>query len=180
MTTKKIIYRDDHLLEEEINDRKYKVRAILMNDKKEIILEKYAGIYMFPGGSIESNESPLETLKRELEEETGIDDARIQTVPFLQIEEYNRHFPKRDGIHHVNRYTKTLFYFAFTKQNINKRKMHLSSLEKNFKFTCQFVPLTDIDMLLKEKQEKSFKDKYFYREITTVLQNLPKIEISEE
>lgn len=180
MTTKKVIYEDDKLLEEEINDKKYKVRAILMNEKKEVVLEQYAGIYMFPGGSIEKGENPIISLKREIEEETGIDEILIDEIPFLEVEEYTRNFPKRDGIHFVNRYTKTLFYFAMTTKKIDGKKRHLTPLEKNFEFTAHFVPITSIPKLLKEKKINNFKEKYFLREISTVLQYVPKEKILEE
>ena len=54
--------------------------AILFKKNEEVeylLLQYEAGHWDFPKGNIEENETDLETIKREIEEETGIKDAEI-------------------------------------------------------------------------------------------------------
>ena len=51
--------------------------ALIINDNKILLIKKVTGPYDgkldLPGGTIEYNENPEQTLKRELKEETGLD-----------------------------------------------------------------------------------------------------------
>ena len=52
------------------------VYGLVIKDNKILLIKKvsgpYDGLLDLPGGSLEFGERPIETLKRELEEETGI------------------------------------------------------------------------------------------------------------
>jgi 8-oxo-dGTP diphosphatase len=48
-------------------------QAIIVNDKKELLLGFSYNDYQFPGGHLEKDEEPVKGLIRELKEETGID-----------------------------------------------------------------------------------------------------------
>jgi len=53
------------------------VAALIILNKKILIARRasnvpYSGFYEFPGGKVEENETPVEALKRELNEELGI------------------------------------------------------------------------------------------------------------
>ena len=61
-----ITFNDDNLARNEINEITTKVRAILFNDKNEILLANYGGVYLFPGGTLETGESIEATLAREV------------------------------------------------------------------------------------------------------------------
>ena len=61
------------------------VGALIFNEKDEIFLmksPKWDGLYIVPGGHIELGETRLETLKREVKEETGLDiyDEKLFTL----------------------------------------------------------------------------------------------------
>ena len=78
-----------------VNGKRHKFYVIDINDvaliaplnsKNEFIMERHfrpvlgKTIYEFPAGYIDKGETPLESAKRELEEETGFKAGRIQTL----------------------------------------------------------------------------------------------------
>ena len=81
------------------------VYGIVIHDNKILLVKKsrgaYTGKYDLPGGSIEHGEKPVETLKRELLEETGVNiksfklyDANSVVVDWLHHEEM-------ENMHHI-------------------------------------------------------------------------------
>ena len=56
-----------------VDEEKEKVRLLLENNQGQILLCNYNGIYMLPGGKVDSNELLEDALKREIKEELGID-----------------------------------------------------------------------------------------------------------
>ena len=63
---------NDKLKEEDITDKVTRVKALMLNSKKEILLATAYTTIQFPGGHLESPETLNEALKREIMEETGI------------------------------------------------------------------------------------------------------------
>ena len=68
----KIIVNFDNLRTEDINEKIYRPRAIMINSDKEILLGFCDNTFQFPGGFLEQNETLIEGLRREILEETGI------------------------------------------------------------------------------------------------------------
>ena len=91
---KKVVFNDDNLSEEEMDVTINKVRGIILNAKGQILLCKYAGVYLLPGGSIDEGETEKEAFKREIYEETGIEiDEEIEK--FLEIQTFNKNYYER-------------------------------------------------------------------------------------
>ena len=106
---KQIIFNEDNLTDAEIDKVTRKVRALVFNSKGQVLLAHYAGLYMFPGGSIDEGESAKEALKRELLEEAGIEIPFLSQEPFLKISSYDKnYFSRKAGI--INRKTQTIFF----------------------------------------------------------------------
>ena len=82
---KTIIFNDSNLQPEEIERVATKVRGIVINKDGKALVARYAGLYMLPGGSIEEGEDTKEALKREIEEESGIEIDSNDAAPFLKI-----------------------------------------------------------------------------------------------
>ena len=53
------------------------VKALIEKDGKVLILKDEKGVWELPGGKIDNSESEEETLRRELNEELGIENAKI-------------------------------------------------------------------------------------------------------
>ena len=87
---KEIVHNRDNLTMNDIDDQVYRSRGIIVNSKNEILLGKCCGVYQFPGGHLENNETMLECLRREVLEETGIDIGEYSEEPFFRI----RYFTK--------------------------------------------------------------------------------------
>lgn len=67
------------------------VGAVIVKDNKVLLVkrarEPYKDTWMFPAGFIDFGEHPEETLKRELQEETGLEVIGIQLIDILQNED---------------------------------------------------------------------------------------------
>ena len=82
----------DHIKKKDINDRIIRVKALIINSKKEILLAKAYTTIQFPGGHLEENESLNEALKREVLEETGIILNR-EYEPFFALKYFLKDYP---------------------------------------------------------------------------------------
>ena len=66
--------------------------AILIDENNRVLLEKntlssrFKGLWQFPGGKLELNETPFDALKRELQEELSIEPIQEDTAPLSFIE----------------------------------------------------------------------------------------------
>lgn len=173
---KMIIFNDDNLTLNDIDDKIIKARAIIINDNKEIYMSIYAGMYLFPGGKVEDNEKLYEGASREVKEETGIDIDFKNMKPFLLVKQYLKDYPIRDSdIVFSNRSNETYYYLVKTNETINTDKMHLMDNEKNNGFITIRFNIDEIQNLLKTSNINNYRNKFFIREMEVVLNELKKI-----
>lgn len=92
---KKIIYNDDHLQEEDINNIVKRAKAIIINSNDEILLTLSHNNYFLIGGHVENEESDIECLEREILEETGIKISIGNLNPYLSIIYYSKEYPSK-------------------------------------------------------------------------------------
>ena len=48
-----VVHNDDNLKENDINERIYRARGVIINSRDEILLGYCTGTYQFPGGYLE-------------------------------------------------------------------------------------------------------------------------------
>ena len=77
---KELILNEDKLKDKEIDDYVTRVKAIIVNDKKELLLGLSYNDYQFPGGHLEKDEEPVKGLIRELKEETGYSSENLEWI----------------------------------------------------------------------------------------------------
>lgn len=83
------------------------VYGIVIKEDKILLVKKsrgaYIGKYDLPGGSFEHGEKPIETLKREFEEEAGIKitKAKIVDANSAVVKWENPYIDKMENMHHI-------------------------------------------------------------------------------
>lgn len=91
---KQFINNKFNLLEEDINEIVKRVKILLINSNNEILLGYCHNNYQFPGGHVEENEELIDTVYRELKEETGIELDKNNIEPFACSLGYYKDYPK--------------------------------------------------------------------------------------
>ena len=116
------------------------VRGIIVNDDGNIAMiysQKYH-FYKFPGGGIEGNETHLETLAREIKEETGmtlIPESAKEFGEVLKIQNGNE--SGKDTIH----IQQNFYYTCRVEDGIGDQD--LDDGEKDLDFVLKFVPIDE-------------------------------------
>jgi 8-oxo-dGTP diphosphatase len=78
-----------------LNSMVHVVVGIILNAEKEVLIaqrlphQEKGGMWEFPGGKVEKDESAFDALKRELQEEIGIE--TINAEPWTQVEYHYPH-----------------------------------------------------------------------------------------
>mgnify|MGYP005811365921 CR=1 FL=1 len=165
---KETIYNYDYLNEEDITEISTRVKALIINSDKEILLGKSDISYQFPGGHLEDNESLIEALKREVLEETGIkiSDEEIDR-PFYKVTYLNKDYPVKG----VNRKSEIYYYVVNTDKEIDLSKMKLTENETKNNYRVEGMPLlSSIDIISKNDNDRVIErdmidaiEEYLYR-----------------
>lgn len=143
MKTKVINY--DKLKEEDITDKVTRVKALMLNSKKEILLATAYTTIQFPGGHLESPETLNEALKREIMEETGII-LNKEYEPFFCLKYMVKDYPKKGN----NRLLEIYYFYLFTDEPYNLANTHFDEQENEGGFTLKYVPFKGLQKYLKK------------------------------
>ncbi|CDF11761.1 uncharacterized protein BN778_00807 [Mycoplasma sp. CAG:776] len=133
----------DHIKESEINDRIIRVKAVMMNSKKEILLAEAYTTIQFPGGHLEEGETLDEGLKREVLEETGII-LNDEYKPFFALKYFLKDYPVQGN----NRSIEIYYYYIYTDEPYNLDNIYLDDQERNGNFKLSYVPLKKLKKYL--------------------------------
>ena len=144
---KRYFINDNKLKKYEIEDSVVRVKAFIVNDNNEVLLVFNNNTYQFPGGHKNKDEALEAALKREVKEELGIDNIKLNYLPFLCITTYDCNYIKRK-----KKIENTIYYYRIDssiKPDINK--INLSDLEKNSLFRIEYVNIKKLRSFLNKK-----------------------------
>ena len=145
-----IIINECNMKDEEVENTETRVKAILVNNKNEVLLGYAKNVYQFIGGHVEEKESLLETMKREIQEETGI------TMRIDKQEKPVFHYAKYSKVPENNQNKKMEIYYYLLKCNeqINYDKTNYTKEEKENNFELRYIPVSSLKQEIIENCEK--------------------------
>lgn len=172
---KEIVINKSKLKDEEVTEVLDKARIVLRNDNNEFILSHFERVYFLPGGKIEENETPVETIKRELKEETNINILLDDIEPFVYVKNYLKDYETVDG-NVVNRVVNTYYFTGFTsKEDIEY--FNLTLQEKKDDLRAFFIDMQEARELIKEYDKENPKATYLALETLKVLDEYEQMDI---
>lgn len=167
MKTKIINY--DHIKEESINDKIIRVKGLIINSKKEILLAEAYTTIQFPGGHLEKGETLQEGLKREILEETGII-LNQDYEPFFCLKYFLKDYPVKGN----NRSIEIYYFYIYTDKIYNLDNIYLDDQEKNGNFNLNYIKLKNIKKYLRENPGNLAINKIVANEMLTAIKYLKK------
>ncbi len=133
---KQIFINEENLNEDELDFSVIRVKGLIINGKKEILLAHNNGTYQFPGGHKEENETLEESLIREIKEETGIT-TKLDNGPFMQITTYDGNY-----FNTGKKVSNKIYYFVInTDDNPNFSETQYDELECQTEFNLFYVKI---------------------------------------
>lgn len=162
-----LIINEYNLQPTQIEEYNEKVRALIINNKNELLIANYGGTYLLPGGSIEKDEEIIQALIRELKEETGIN-YNINELEYLcTLEYYQKNYPKRNN--NIKNRLITTYYYITTYKEISKNIQLLTENELKGNFKLELISLENIENLINENQTNNPRNIYFQKELLSVI-----------
>ena len=149
---KKIIFNNQKISDDEIDETVTRVKNFIINDDNEIVCAKSNGAIQLLGGHVEQGEYYVDTIKREIQEETGyIINENLIGQPFLEI----RHYTSNYNNSGKNRISNILYYLIKVNLEPNKDNTNFTESEKKHNFNVQFIKFDKFEeyMRLQEKDE---------------------------
>lgn len=139
-----IVTNNDNLREEDITEVVKRVKILLVNSNNEILLAYSHNQYQFPGGHVDEGEELIDTVNRELKEETGIELNIIDIEPFACSIGYWKDWPELNK----NRKTEIYFYEVLTDIKPNLDNTNYTEHEINGGFRLEYIPLASFEEVI--------------------------------
>jgi len=163
---KEIIYNYDYLTEEEITEVVIRTKALIIN-KDNIYIGNESGVFQFPGGHLEENETFDDCLKREILEETGIEIENKEIKrPFLKVVYMNKDWPEKGK----NRQAEIYYYIIETNKKPNMKKVNYTERELENNYKVETFPLKNVIQIIKDNIPNNEKNKVISRDMIIAIE----------
>lgn len=162
---KDIITNKYNLTDKDITEVVQRVKVLLINSSNEILLGYSHHDYQFPGGHVEEKEELIQTVKREVLEETGINLNITDHKPFARALGYYKDWPELGK----NRKIEIYYYEVKTDIKPNLNNTSYTANEKDGEFELRYIPLDQVEKELKKNAEEYGDKKGITREMLEVL-----------
>lgn len=158
---KEIVTNKYNLTEEDMTEVVKRVKILLVNSNDEILLGYSHHNYQFPGGHVEENEELIDTVNREILEETGMDLKLKDLEPFARNLGYYKYWPEEGK----NRKIEIYYYEVKTDEKPNLDNTSYTESEKDGGFELRYIPLSNVEEELKKNAEEYGDKKGIAREM---------------
>lgn len=143
---KYVVRNVSKLKENEIQKTETRVKALILNEENNLLLGYSYNMYQFPGGHHEDGENIIDTLIREIKEETGID-LIASTSPFYKYERYLKKGDKKEK-------QEIYYYVLYTNETPKIECTNYTEEEKIGKFCLEYVPLSSAKKIIFENAKR--------------------------
>lgn len=143
---KEILYNEDNLTKEEIDETVIRTKALMINSKDEILMGYCHNTYQFPGGHLDENETLEECLIREVKEEMGIDIFEEEINLFMKLTYYTRNYRNTSK----NRENIIYYYWVKTDKTPDFNNNHLDENEKDGNYEARYLKLEEVNKIIQE------------------------------
>lgn len=158
---KEIVTNKYNLTEDDMTEVVKRVKILLVNSNDEILLGYSHHNYQFPGGHVEENEELIDTVNREILEETGMDLKLKDLEPFARNLGYYKDWPEEGK----NRKIEIYYYEVKTDEKPNLDNTSYTESEKDGGFELRYIPLSNVEEELKKNAEEYGDKKGIAREM---------------
>ena len=138
-----------------------RVKVLLVNSNNDVLLGYSHNNYQFPGGHVEENETLVQAVNREILEETGIELNITNIEPFACAIGYYKDWPAEGK----NRKIEIYYYEVKTDEKPNLENTEYTENEKDGNFELRYIPLLDVENVLKTNAEEYGDKKVIAREM---------------
>ena len=147
---KQLITNKYNLTDSDMTEVVKRVKVLLVNSNNDVLLGYSYNNYQFPGGHVEENETLVQAVNREILEETGIELNITNIEPFACAIGYYKDWPAEGK----NRKIEIYYYEVKTDEKPNLENTEYTENEKNGNFELRYIPLSDVENVLKTNAEE--------------------------
>ena len=147
---KQLITNNYNLTDSDMTEVVKRVKVLLVNSNNDVLLGYSYNNYQFPGGHVEENETLVQAVNREILEETGIELNITNIEPFACAIGYYKDWPAEGK----NRKIEIYYYEVKTDEKPNLENTEYTENEKNGNFELRYIPLSDVENVLKTNAEE--------------------------
>ena len=158
---KQLITNKYNLTDSDMTEVVKRVKVLLVNSNNDVLLGYSHNNYQFPGGHVEENETLVQAVNREVLEETGIELNITNIEPFACAIGYYKDWPAEGK----NRKIEIYYYEVKTDEEPNLENTEYTENEKNGNFELRYIPLLDVENVLKTNAEEYGDEKGIAREM---------------